>query len=103
MPIEQCVPAGLLCCNDFYVLATGPVLFPERGEGKEIVVKECKQLTVPWGVEIEELDLGLVDGGNLRKVSVAFVLCEKAYYSVVAYPLKVGFLFVLAFPCPYVL
>lgn len=51
---------------------------------------------------IEELDLGLVDGEILRKVSVAFFV-KKSYYSVVTSPLKVGFLFVLAFRCPYVL
>lgn len=100
MPIEQCFPAWLLCCSDLSVLATGPVLIPESGEGKGIVVKESKQLTVPWGMGIEELDLGLVDGEILRKVSVAFFLCEKVILFCCYISIK-GRLFVcFGFPMP---
>lgn len=100
MLIEQCFPAWLLCCSDISVLATAPVLIPESGEGKEIVVKESKQLTVPWGVGIEEVDLGLVDGESPRKVSVAFFLCEKVILFCCYISIK-GRLFVcFGFPMP---
>lgn len=77
MPIEQCFQLGY--CAVVTYLFWPLVLYSssEWGRGKGIVVKESKQLTVPWGVGIEELDLGLVDGEILRKVSVAFFLCEK--------------------------